>query len=276
MAVLKGAFLAYWIYDDPALRPVGDLDLLCQEQDWGGVKEVMRSLGYAQKPQTPGDEFFTLHPPGFIRGTLPTVEVHTSLRGLWRGDELLSRSCEAERDAVFFQTLGFVDLVRYLIAHIAQHNALDRLPLFWFADIHEVIGRSRTPLKEHLETVLSQARRDTSTALVWSFLERYWLDAPGLDDTTVSRSHAEFLERIARQSTSYASAYSRALRNIRYWPGIGVKIRYLMRLVFPPIECFAARERRKLGMGIYLRYFTRFFSIPARIIWSALRGRRSP
>ena len=44
--VLKGAALVALVYDDPALRPSEDVDLLCREEDYGQVQELLLSLGY--------------------------------------------------------------------------------------------------------------------------------------------------------------------------------------------------------------------------------------
>jgi ribosomal protein S18 acetylase RimI-like enzyme len=274
-ALLKGAFLAYWVYDDPALRPIGDLDLLCREQDWSGVKDLMRNLGYVQKTQTPAEELLTLHPPGFVRGQLPAVEVHTSLRGLWQGHELLGRSTEIQRDGVNFLTLGFADLVRYQIAHIAQHRRHQRLPLFWFADIHEVADRESLLFRECRQSLAAYAERDPSTASVWSFLARYWLDAPGLEESHVCPAHKVFVQRISGYKISVATRYFRALRNVRYWSGARDKMRYLRRLVFPPVEYLMARGQVKPGIRVYLHYLTRFVAIPARAVKSLFRGQRS-
>ena len=47
VVVLKGAALAETVYDDPALRPMGDLDIMVPEPDLTRTDELMRGLGYA-------------------------------------------------------------------------------------------------------------------------------------------------------------------------------------------------------------------------------------
>ncbi|HZX31484.1 MAG TPA: nucleotidyltransferase family protein, partial [Rhodocyclaceae bacterium] len=43
---LKGAFLAFFAYRTPALRPMRDLDLLVRQEDAVRAFEVMKSHGY--------------------------------------------------------------------------------------------------------------------------------------------------------------------------------------------------------------------------------------
>lgn len=45
--VLKGAALAYTVYDEPALRHCHDLDLLVREEDWAAVRPLLRKLGFS-------------------------------------------------------------------------------------------------------------------------------------------------------------------------------------------------------------------------------------
>jgi hypothetical protein len=47
LIVLKGAALGSLLYEDPALRPMGDIDLLLKERDLGAADQLLRKLGYA-------------------------------------------------------------------------------------------------------------------------------------------------------------------------------------------------------------------------------------
>lgn len=44
--ILKGAALAETIYEDPALRPYSDIDLLIKEEDWPLFRSALRELGF--------------------------------------------------------------------------------------------------------------------------------------------------------------------------------------------------------------------------------------
>jgi Uncharacterised nucleotidyltransferase len=56
--LLKGAALAYSIYDDPADRPRDDTDLLIREEDVGKVEEVLCRSGYIRARQCDGTALF--------------------------------------------------------------------------------------------------------------------------------------------------------------------------------------------------------------------------
>lgn len=87
---LKGAFLAWYAYDEPALRVMGDLDLLlCPEQALAAF-EALKAAGYVQQKPfelSPADTVLLLkHLPPLAspQGTL--VELHMRC---WRDDDPL-------------------------------------------------------------------------------------------------------------------------------------------------------------------------------------------
>ena len=61
--VLKGGYLAFQVYPDPALRGMSDLDLLFRPDDLPGAESVLRSLGYEGKHKS-ADEG-----PGIVKHT---------------------------------------------------------------------------------------------------------------------------------------------------------------------------------------------------------------
>jgi hypothetical protein len=71
--VLKGACLAQLVYQDIALRPMGDIDLLVKPEDMGRTKEALMCLGYVSAGSDP-------HHQVFVRGReARPVEIHRSL-----------------------------------------------------------------------------------------------------------------------------------------------------------------------------------------------------
>jgi len=74
LVLLKGAAVAGWAYADPALRPMGDLDLWVRESDLGRANGCLRDFGFARLP---GREV------ALARGNV-RVELHDSpFRGWW-------------------------------------------------------------------------------------------------------------------------------------------------------------------------------------------------
>lgn len=73
MLLLKGASFAGWLYPSPALRPMGDLDILVQAEDLEFFSEVAEELGY--RPQQTTDHARSLR----HRQSGTYLELHTSL-----------------------------------------------------------------------------------------------------------------------------------------------------------------------------------------------------
>ncbi|HXK59315.1 MAG TPA: nucleotidyltransferase family protein [Acidobacteriota bacterium] len=259
VGVLKGAYLAFWVYEDPALRPMSDLDLLCRQEDWDAVSKVLGELGYRQDAQNPLS--FAMHPPPFKRARSTTVEMHTSLRGRWTGDELLGRSRIVEREGVCFHALGFQDLVCYLVAHIAQHSHTPRPPLYWFADLHEVIGGA-----PDCGDPSSLFEKDAAQARVWSFLKAYWLDSPRLvPGARVLPPHQEIAGRIAGWEVS-RPRHLQAVRNMWRIRGLRLKLAYLKSLAFPSAEHMIRAGQMKPGENVCWCHVRRLLSISRQVI----------
>ncbi|HEX5580896.1 MAG TPA: nucleotidyltransferase family protein, partial [Gemmatimonadaceae bacterium] len=78
--VLKGAYLAEHVYPSPALRPMGDVDLLVPAHSFDAAVEVLTCIGYA--PPDDGSRAAYRnhrHPPPFTRRGYLTIELHTSI-----------------------------------------------------------------------------------------------------------------------------------------------------------------------------------------------------
>lgn len=80
--LLKGAALALTLYDQPALRPMQDLDLLVPAGDVSRAVEVVQSLGFSGIRGTLSDEFYEGHHharPMIRPGDQVIVEIHRGL-----------------------------------------------------------------------------------------------------------------------------------------------------------------------------------------------------
>jgi hypothetical protein len=81
ITLLKGASLSQFLYPEPHLRPMVDIDLLVPERARTQLESVLRQLGYRQQSPLPS-EFYETHHHGmpFVHEARRLcVEVHTAL-----------------------------------------------------------------------------------------------------------------------------------------------------------------------------------------------------
>jgi hypothetical protein len=83
MLALKGAYLAHCIYEEPALRPMHDIDILARATELDTLAQLLQAHGYRHAPKSEFvGEVHHHERPLVRRGALP-VELHTGLDPLW-------------------------------------------------------------------------------------------------------------------------------------------------------------------------------------------------
>ncbi len=145
--VLKGAALAEPVYGNPALRPIGDLDVLVNRPDVEAVRRILEGRGYAtRRAEThPGAIFeheseLVMWRPGRVRIDL---DLHWSLidspyhQDRARMDWFWETARQAPIGGAPALTLGTEALLIHLCAHLALHHR--GTGLLWWNDIAEVL-----------------------------------------------------------------------------------------------------------------------------------------
>lgn len=187
--LLKGAALAQAVYDNPAVRPMGDVDLLVRPADVDAALQALAGLGYVPQHHEPAagstrtyENELLLGRPGGI-----PLEVHWSffdspyyqhrlgMEWFWEtavpvapGTETLPAGAahgpplpergNDHRRAAAARMLGPEAQVLHLCAHLLlHHGAAEQLRLLWLHDIAEVLVRYRDRLD--WEALLTQAQR---------------------------------------------------------------------------------------------------------------------
>jgi hypothetical protein len=156
--VLKGACLAWNVYPEPALRSMGDVDLLVRTADLERARDVLLDLGYA-----PGDYVATHHLPAMRKPGATTIEVHWTIERAsspFRIDvaALWARAVPARVAGRPVLSLSPADLLIHLSLHVAYHHRFC------------VDSRQGIDLK-HLYDVLALMRRPAA-AIEWGELCR--------------------------------------------------------------------------------------------------------
>jgi hypothetical protein len=79
--LLKGPALSRWLYDEDALRPYGDADLLVPSRDVATVEATLTERGFALAPLSalPGD--FPRHARSWVRPGGGSIDLHVTLPG---------------------------------------------------------------------------------------------------------------------------------------------------------------------------------------------------
>ncbi len=169
--VLKGAALATMLYQDPLLRPSEDIDLLCREAEYEGVRDALLSLGYTTEDglapvrrRAPLETLFERHfqhPDGLFQ-----VELHTDCIKLGvkprHADAIWDRAVSIEIDGVPALTLAPDDQVVMLSIHLHRHG-FNRL--IWFKDLDLLLHRYGHSLD--WDRVCAEARDEGAAASLW-------------------------------------------------------------------------------------------------------------
>lgn len=144
--VLKGPPLVRRLYSDPALRPIGDLDLLARYGDVPRAIDTLTSLGYHALPGY-GDphDFHALRGWTVIyrRADEPLIELHwrpvslASYEPAFSPDDLWPRSIRARVGNEPARLLDPEDELRYLCVHYAAEHRGKRL--LWLVDIARLL-----------------------------------------------------------------------------------------------------------------------------------------
>jgi len=154
LVLLKGAFLANWVYRDMGLRPMHDVDLLCRHEDLEILCARLAELGFSQEHAKSSvhaalSPWIYRHLPVFHHPSWTTVELHLHIfcgrlllldamqpmEGVWK------RTKTVELLGHRLRSLAPEDLLLYLVLHLVEHFEVgaEKVYLFWFCDIHEVI-----------------------------------------------------------------------------------------------------------------------------------------
>lgn len=179
---LKGIALASLVYSDPALRPMGDIDLLVKPHMTGRAAQALSSLGYmpiddAKHKRWLADNHFhySYFAPSNFGGRL--VEIHwdilpgtdqvgLSVEDMWRRSTIYDVSCRPIR--VFCAE----DMIVHLVMHFSFHSimALDKEQLVLsregfrnlmrgLLDIAQVVSSERWVIRwDLLSDIANQAR----------------------------------------------------------------------------------------------------------------------
>lgn len=185
--VLKGGALATTIYDDIALRPMSDLDLLVRKTDLASWKDCLVQLGYQMvSPEMASGLAEAVHYQLAFRSgpkddsSTVVIELHWNLVGGdadWRAPDVdwfwqQTESWPGIEDMDCAPALQLTPLasILYLSAHAMLQHGGARTRLLWLYDIHQLIEQSRDVID--WQQVVAKAHEFQWDAAVAHALER--------------------------------------------------------------------------------------------------------
>ena len=252
MLILKGAALAYDLYDEPEHRPRADTDLLIAYEDLPMVRRAMRDLGFTEQV-TSGDEH-GLKQLGFSRvdrfGVTHLYDVHWAVANSPLFAEVIrfEEVVPLPLPTIGANAFGLPRLEALLLAcvhRVAHHHDDERL--IWLADI--ALLRSSMTIEEHRRfwhraaerKVVAVCRRSIEIAERWFGGDAAWAAERVL--TAEQLAQDEPSRVLLDREVTYGKE---TLANLRALPWKQRMIR-LRQLAFPPPsfmrQAFATQSR---------------------------------
>ena len=219
--VLKGAALATTVYPDPALRPMGDIDLLVRRELLEQASEIVRGLGFqpaSEAPELrPGLLNLVSYGIELIDESLDTclVELHWNLIGGkasryqpdldWFWNQIDSIDLDGINVSILNPTASFL----YLAAHLSYKHVLLKpekeklIRILWFYDLFRLwtIWGDRIDWKELVDSAHSFSWGVGLAAALRGLYDRFEFD-PALDlidqfTTNMDKQTLELVEMTA-------------------------------------------------------------------------------
>lgn len=161
--LLKGAALATLFYEDAALRPMADVDLLVRRRDAVASVRLLNGLGWKSGYNPPESLVPFEHAAEFTRAAHLNLDLHW--RVLWEGaqgsadEDFWGASIPAELGDAGTRTLNPTDHLLHTCVHGAKWN--DTAPVRWVADAMMILRSRRYEVDWERLVRLSRQRRLT-------------------------------------------------------------------------------------------------------------------
>lgn len=278
--VLKGAALAELIYQDIALRPMSDVDLLVKGKDWRRIDKVLSQLGYESNVTS----LLSKRHVQWIQhikytNRVPRVEVHPKIYELPNLNPWINASPAtiASTDTLI---LGLEDFLLHLCLHVDHHLRKGRsTKLIWWCDIAEVLKHYRKELNWDYVIRTAKKHQVEGTVRRILYVINEWFDGhvpanvlSQLKDDGIIISINDVLHS-AKESTSEQKRVQTQnqeldslLSSISRIPSIHNKIYHVFRSIFPCREFMIHRYSVTRPNCVYFYYFIRISKVAIKAV----------
>lgn len=290
---LKGAFLAFHAYPQPALRPLRDVDILVPKDRTLEAYQVLLDGGLSRTVFGPGNPEAAMRawhhlPPLRAASGQITVELHSRLSdherdGILQADpsdttEFWDRCIEMPlaNHAITFQSP--TDLLLHLIEHAVYHHKFSNGPLL-LSDLAYLVNTQKIDWKLLLD-LANKGHQTRGCLLALKLTQRYWgvdsivwpnADTPKLAMLEETSDTCSVLMLGDSSTHNYVGLNAEIHRAVG-WPA---KIRVVLTKVFPPRTTIAAYYPvAPDSWRVYLWYPARWHHQLTRWLYGFLRLRQ--
>ncbi len=267
LLLLKGAYLAAFVYPEPAMREMADLDLLVRAGHLEETAGVLESLGFAAQYPYRHDEQVSHrhHLPAYGKANGVHIELHWNIVAPSAHEpvdpgSLWERAVPASIDGVAVFGLCPEDLLLHICGHAAYNHAFD-LRLRALYDVLAILQRFHASLRCELLV---------QTALQWRWQRGVYLVLRMAGDLLGAPLPAGLLPALRPEGfdealfdTACAQIFSETGQArlvpapLARWhvAGLPGKIRVFWQRVFIPRSVLAAQYRLKPGSPLVYAYY---------------------
>jgi hypothetical protein len=275
VTLLKGMALIHCLYQNIALRPMSDIDLLVPFQHFYRAREILLSTGYTQESATAAWlPLEMVHEFNFVKsGPHPSrVDLHCSLSGPPRllsaaqMDWFWEQTDSYERNGSRFGCFKPEAQLLHLISHLSHHIDYNDTTLLRFYEIALLIDSSEIDWQEAFRAAVQFQMVLPLQKLLPVFVNEWDVSIPAevLEQLTrlpVSQRERRISERTASAQRSGADDFITNLMSLPTWKG---RLRYARGIIFPPPEYMKAYYQIQRPVLLPFYYLQRWLSRVAR------------
>ncbi|MGH2787277.1 MAG: nucleotidyltransferase family protein [Actinomycetota bacterium] len=271
--VLKGPSIAHSAYEDPSLRPFGDLDLLVRNHDWDQASSLLQSMGFSRAHPEAREGFHASFGKALVHRGSDGMEIDLHRRLVVGPHGLSADPQELFEDVVSFEVGG------------RRLPRVSNTSLFLHVCMHAVLG-TRTPMPLPVRDIFQTAALGVDWELAEDRAKRWNLRAvipyavgaaaellaaspPSGAGSLATRLPSSRRERkwLQAYTSDRRSRGGTAIATVSAIPGVRQKIRYISALLMPSRDFLRSRQ----ASGDEVSYLRRW-AVPLRWL---VKGRRS-
>ncbi|MHB0875048.1 MAG: nucleotidyltransferase domain-containing protein [Anaerolineae bacterium] len=287
---LKGSVLVSQYYEDPALRPMADVDLLVRQGDEGTLAATIEGVGFhpSEERSTPRHRSFVRYPAGeprlYLDGEHPlnphVIEVHTVVGEGFAGkahyitDDLWAGSRPGTCAGAPCLVIGPPSLLRHLLIHVAAEVIARKVRLLHLYDLTLVAAQLADDDWRRLLRTAEQLGETPYLYAPLALAGRYFhIDVPPWAMAQLEGGAPASLRRYLAQSDAYTLSLCRPeprrLRDVLAWSGSGLGAASAIVRAVLPAEDYLHLSQLDLASGasplrVYLAHLRQVLTWPLR------------